>query len=140
MSSETQKVLEMVAAGTISPADADRLLEKLSHSSATAEPPAAPEPQPGKAGKKFLRIMVDKPGRDAINIRVPLSFLRSGMAWTVLPKVVRERLEERGIDLGRFVSLRELGSMDAEQLEAVLEQLNLDIDKGDGKKVRIFAE
>jgi hypothetical protein len=140
MSSETQKVLEMVAAGKISPADADRLLEKLSHSSATAEPSAAPEPQPGKAGKKFLRIMVDKPGRDAINIRVPLSFLRSGMAWTVLPKAIRERLEERDINLGRFVSLRELGSMDAEQLEAVLEQLNLDIEKGDGNKVRIFAE
>lgn len=140
MSSETQKVLEMVAAGKISPADADRLLEKLSHSGATTEPAAAPEPQPGKAGKKFLRIMVDKPGRDAINIRVPLSFLRSGMAWTVLPKAVRERLEERDINLGRFVSLRELGSMDAEQLQAVLEQLNLDIEKGDGNKVRIFAE
>ena len=138
MSAERQKVLEMVAAGTISPADADRLLEKLS--SSNAEQPAAGEPAAGKSGKKFLRIMVDKPGRDAINIRVPLSFLRSGMAWTVLPKAVRERLEERGVNLGRFVSLRELGSMDAEQLEAVLEQLNMEIEKGDGKKVRIFAE
>lgn len=138
MSAETQKVLEMVASGKISPADADRLLEKLS--SANAEPPASAEPQAGKSGKKFLRIMVDKPGRDAINIRVPLSFLRSGMAWTVLPKVVRERLEERGVNLGRFASLREIGNLDPAELEALLEQLNLDIDKGDGKKVRIFAE
>ncbi|HEU5453034.1 MAG TPA: hypothetical protein VFU76_13660 [Terriglobales bacterium] len=140
MSAETQKVLEMVAAGKISPADADRLLQKLSHTNPNPEPPAPAEPPAGKSGKKFLRILVDKPGRDAVNIRVPLSFLRSGMAWTVMPKAVRERLEERGINLSRFISLRELGSMDAEQLEAVLEQLNMEIDKGDGKKVRIFAE
>lgn len=139
MSAETQKVLEMVAAGTITPADADRLLEKLSHSAPT-EPSAAPESPATKTARRFLRIVVDKPGRDAINIRVPLSFLRSGMAWTVLPKAVRERLEERGINLGRFVSLREISSMDPAALDAMLEQLNMEIDKGDGKKVRIFAE
>lgn len=140
MSAETQKVLEMVAQGKISPADADRLLEKLSHSSNSDEPAAASEPPAGKSGKKYLRIVVDKPGRDAVNIRVPLSFLRSGMAWTVLPKNVRERLEERGVNLGRFTSLREMSNLDPAQLDALLEQLNVDIDKGEGKKVRIFAE
>ena len=139
MSAETQKVLEMVAAGRITPADADRLLEKLSHS-APSEPSAAPESAGTKTARRFLRIVVDKPGRDAVNIRVPLSFLRSGMAWTVLPKAVRERLEERGINLGRFVSLREISSMDPAALDAMLEQLNMEIDKGEGKKVRIFAE
>ena len=138
MSAETQKVLEMVAAGKITPADGDRLLEKLAQSAAK-EPAAAP-PSAQKNVRRFLRITVDKPGRDAVNIRVPLSFLRSGMAWTVLPKTVREGLEERGINLGRFVSMRELGSLDPAALDAMLEQLNMEIEKGDGKKVRIFAE
>src|SRR3954469_151647 len=101
MSAETQKVLEMVAAGKVTPADADRLLEKLSHS-APEEPSAAPESPVTKAARRFLRITIDKPGRDPVNIRVPLSFLRTGMAWTVLPKAVREGLEERGVNLGRF--------------------------------------
>jgi hypothetical protein len=139
MSAETQRVLEMVAAGKVTPADAERLLEKLSHSSLN-EPSTVPESPATKIARRFLRIVVDKPGRDAVNIRVPLSFLRSGMAWTVLPKAVRAGLEERGIDLGRFVSFREIGSMDPAALDAMLAQLNVEIDKGDGKKVRIFAE
>jgi hypothetical protein len=139
MSAETQKILEMVAAGKITPADGERLLEKLSHP-APNESSAAPESPATKTARRFLRIVVDKPGRDAVNIRVPLSFLRSGMAWTVLPKAVREGLEERGIDLGRFVSFREIGSMDPVALDAMLEQLNVEIDKGTGKKIRIFAE
>ncbi len=137
MSAESQRILEMVAEGKISPGDAERLLEKLTQAGAKEAAAAA---EPGKSGKRFLRIVVDKPGRDAVNLRIPLAFLRTGMAWTVLPKAAREQLEARGIDLGRFVSLRELGSMEPAQLDAVLEQLNLEIEKGDGKKVRIFAE
>ena len=137
MSVESQRILEMVAEGKLSPADAERLLEKLSQSDGRE---AAAGAEPSKSGRRFLRIVIEKPGRDSVNVRIPLAFLRTGMAWTVLPKAARERLEERGIDLGRFVSLRELGSMEPAQLDAVLEQLNLEIEKGDGKTVRIFAE
>ena len=137
MSAESQRILEMVAEGKLSPADAERLLEKLSQSDGREAAAAA---EPGKSSRRFLRIVVEKPGRDAVNVRIPLAFLRTGMAWTVLPKAARERLEERGIDLGRFVSLRELGSMEPAQLDAVLQQLNVEIEKGNGKTVRIFAE
>jgi hypothetical protein len=145
MSAETKKVLEMVAAGKISQADAERLLDKLSgaagqndstSSSANAAPNASTPP--GSAGAKrprFLHIQVTRPdGRDT-DVRVPLSVARGGRHWMAfLPTGVADKLNEYGIHFG---SLNEMS--DAE-FQATLDRLNVDIVKGSGKRVRVYAE
>jgi hypothetical protein len=141
MSLETRKVLDMLAEGKITAADADKLLEKLQASSVTAEgnqPDAAQDKGHSAHHVRFLRIMVDEPGRKQVNIRMPLAFARAGMSLAgVLPASVTEKLKERGIDLDR-VRLH-TGKWD-DVTDKVFEELNLDVDKGDGKKVRIFCE
>ena len=135
MSLETRKVLDMLAEGKITAADADKLLEKLQASAGAAET-AQPETE-GVAAQtlRSLRIVVDEPGRKQVNIRMPLSFVRSGAALVgVLPRPVTDKLKERGIDLGA------LCDASGDDLLAVLRNLHLDVDKGDGKTVRIFCE
>ncbi len=133
MSLETRKVLDMLAEGKLTPADAEKILNKLQESSAATD--GELETAPSAQAPRSLRIVIDKPGKKPVNIRMPLSFLRSGSAIVaMMPKQVNEELKERGIDLAMF------GSKQGEDLTKMLHELNLDIDKGDGKKVRIFCE
>ena len=136
MSVENRKVLEMLAAGKITPEDAERLLDKLG---ASKEPPVsgAPEENQGNTeatSLKYLRIEVKKPGKD-VNMRVPLSFVRSGVGLIgILPPQVSQKLSEKGIDLEALASLK------GEKLNEALNDLCIDIDAGTDKQVRIFCE
>ena len=136
MSQETRKVLEMLASGQITADDAEKLLEKLGASGPTPAAPAAPEEAAVTAQKlRFLRVVVDSPDRDQVNIRVPLAILRTGIKLlAVLPPKVSERLVEGGIDLS---ALRDLHR---EELVEHLRDLHVDVDSKNGEKVRIFCE
>jgi polyhydroxyalkanoate synthesis regulator phasin len=134
MSEERKKVLEMLAKGTISVADAEKLLEKLAEpASPEAKAEGRSSSEPSKP--RFMRIVIDKPGQDQVNIRMPLSFMRSGTGLlAVLPTKINEKLAELGVDF----SAR--GAMNEKEWAEAVENMNVDIEKGNGKKVRIFCE
>jgi SHOCT-like protein len=138
MSAEIRKILEMLAQGKISAADAERLFDKLSSapSALQSEAPAGPAPATGEEKPRHLRIQVDGPEKsDVVNIRVPLSFLRTGLGLVaVLPPRVNQKLAEKGIDLSALSNLK------GEEFIQALRELNMDIESHDGKKVRIFCE
>lgn len=138
MSRERRKVLEMLAEGKISAEDAERILEKLTASSSDQTPPREKGEEGSSSGPKrqrFMRIVVERPGQDHVNIRIPLSFTRTGTRLlAVLPPRVSERLAELGIDLSA------LGGMNEEEWAEAVESTNIDIEEGNGKKVRIFCE
>jgi hypothetical protein len=137
MSTERKKVLELLAGGKITTQEAEQLLEKLEAIAANR-----PEPQPAPNGEipavgkqpRFLRILVEKPGHEQVNVRLPLSLCRTGKLFAFLPTRVSERLAERGIDLSGFNALQ------GEDLEEALRTINIDVEKDDGKKVRVFCE
>ena len=136
MSLETRKVLDMLAEGKITSADAEKLLEKLHAGSGGEDSPV--ETPARKEQARFLRIVVDEPGRKPVNIRMPLAFARAGLSFAgMLPRGVAEKLKERGIDVDQIRFHTGFGKDDNVE---ILKQLDLDIDKGDGKKVRIFCE
>ncbi len=138
MSAESRKILEMLAEGKITPDDADKLLEKLSGSpmetntDGSSLPSSSPSSSSPSPKPRNLRIVVDKPGQEQVNVRVPLSFARKGSRLlAVLPDRVREKLAEQGINL--------VGIDDKAWAETI-ENMNIDIEQGDGKKVKIFCE
>jgi len=136
MSVETRKVLEMLAAGKITQEDAERLLDKLNAvPKLTANNPLDSRDNAGPTTpRKYLRVVVSGAGKD-VNMRVPLSFVRSGVGLMgVLPAAVAEKLDERGIDLDAFTEL------EGDELDEALNALNVEIDNGKGKQVRIFCE
>jgi hypothetical protein len=138
MSEERRKVLEMLAAGKISAEQAEKLLDKLAgggaNQSNASESQAASTPS-GASKPKYLRIVVDSPGRDPVNVRVPISLAGSARRLlAVMPLQVSERLAEHGIDAGFFSGAK------GENLDEMMRELNIDVEEGKGKKVRIFCE
>lgn len=138
MTDERNKILEMLAAGKISSQDAARLLDKLESAPASgAEAGGKTEEQTASSRKtpRYLRIVVQKPNEDHVNIRIPLAFARSSVRlMAVLPPKISQRLAQEGIDLGMFATLNE------EDLDEVLRELNVNINKGNGREIQIYCE
>ena len=143
MSAETKRVLELLAAGKISPEDAERLLDKLTGAASSPEQSSSQTPGPtanttgacGSRRPRFIRVQVERPGREGVNVRVPLSCARGGRHWMAfLPTRVAEKLQEHGIDFGS------LDAMNDEDFQKAMERINVDIEGRSGRKVRIFAE
>jgi hypothetical protein len=143
MSAERRKVLEMLTAGKITPEEAEQLLDRLASSDAPengsetrAQDAADPRETGGRPrAPRFLRVVVDSPDRDSVNVRLPLGLIRTGLKLsTILPGRVSRRLSERGIDLSH------LGKLDEEALIAELAALQVDIKDEHGEKVRVFCE
>ncbi len=84
---------------------------------------------------RFLRVTVDSPDRDQVNVRVPLAFLRAGMKlFGVIPPQVSEKLAQKGIDLSALRDLK------GGELVDELKELHVDVDSKNGEKVRIYCE
>jgi hypothetical protein len=137
MSVETRKVLEMLAAGKITSEDAERLLDKLAAVKEPAESGATEnQERPSAAStRKYLRVVVENGEGKDVNMRVPLSFVRSGVGLIgVLPPKVAQKLTEKGLNL------EALSGLSGYKLNEVLNELCVDIDSNDGKHVRVFCE
>lgn len=137
MSRERAKILKMVAEGTITPEEGEKLLSRLDSSTATTtvdESEAKPGSEERKSGPlKYLRVVVD--GDDKVNIRVPIGLIRTGIKLsTLIPLHASEHLTEHGIDLSQF------NNLDGEELMEALRDLKVDVDSEDGDIVRIFCE
>jgi hypothetical protein len=132
MSAETRQVLEMLTEGKITAADAERLLEKLTASASAGSDTHAAEQAPAAgAGKKFLRVMIERPGGDDVNVRVPLNMIRSGVKLVgVLPPKALEILQQEGIDPALL----------SQQSQEALDQIHVDMATKWGKRIRVFCE
>lgn len=136
MSLETRKILDMLAEGKISAADAEKLLNKVSGGAATDAQPGSAPGQEARPRPRFLRVTLDEPDRKQVNVRVPLALARAGLSmWSVLPANVADKLRERGIDLDQIRN-----GMGTPESAELFKQLDVDVDIGDGKKVHVFCE
>ncbi len=134
MSREREKILKMVAEGTITPEDGERLLSQLD--SGAKKPLGESTGDSGdrpSAPLKYLRVVVD--GNDKVNVRVPIGLIRTGIKLTTLmPLSASEHLSEHGIDLAQF------NNLDGEELVEALRDLKVDVDSEDGDVIRVFCE
>jgi hypothetical protein len=154
MGENQKRILEMLAAGKVSVAEAERLLSLLG-----SDPgPKATEQTPGdRAGAHYLHVVVEpKPGASRpegdrgdcghghphgrVNIRVPFSLIRAGMKFTsFIPADVSEKvnqsMKEKGIDF----DLRHLKADDIEEVISALRDSEVNIE-ADDETVRVYAE
>lgn len=149
MTENHRRILEILSQGKISVADAERLLEKLgapieNRADATDEGGEAGGAsssgringtKPGAKLPKFLRVVVDGVAGERVNVRVPISLVRTGVRLgALLPKQARQAVEEQGVDLSG------LSGMDADELGRALAELEVNVDEVDGSSLRIFCE
>jgi hypothetical protein len=140
MNEQRKDILDMLAEGKITAAEAEQLIAALERD----QPPSAPGLDARPKGKpKYLRLMVDsvengEPGR--INIRVPLQLLRAGVQLAAL--IPQQALDRANAELTKSGVPIDLDRLKPEQLEALVEHLDeviVDIGQPDAK-VRVFCE
>jgi hypothetical protein len=141
MSNNQRKILEMLAAGKISVAEADRLL-----SLTNPENPDGINVEPKKT-PKYLRVLVtpisDKrePGQyENVNIRVPMALLRAGMKLAaIIPPGAYNDVDTALKEKGFQMDLRDLKPENIEDLIIGLSDMEINVEDSE-KRVRVYAE
>jgi hypothetical protein len=143
MNDDTRRVLDLLAQGKITVDEADQLLRAIA-----APAPGAAASGPDEAARpalRWVRIALHKQAKEGhkdkdVNIRVPISIVRSGMRLgALIPGLagdqVAAKMRERGLDV-------DFSKLDAAAIDAILKDLgetNIEIDSGKAH-VRITCE
>ncbi|MFA5374724.1 MAG: hypothetical protein WC455_03085 [Dehalococcoidia bacterium] len=147
MSENRKKILEMLDEKKISVDDAYRLLNTID-SAETSREGTSKTGTATKSKPKYLRVtIIPDPDHehsqdvDRVNVRVPMSLIRSGIKLTsLIPTEARDKvdgaLKEKGIDF----NTRNMKPEDIEELIESLSELEVDIISSKGEKVRVFVE
>ena len=142
MSDEARRILDLLAQGKITVDEADQLLKAAAGAS---EPSAGPAPRADTARGKFLRINVKRAASQwrpekEVDIRVPISMLRSGIRLgAIVPGAgdrIRETLRARGIDV-------DWATLDDDDVDALLKdlgELTFDVRGDRAAKITIARE
>ncbi|MEN8207719.1 MAG: hypothetical protein ABFR50_00560 [Candidatus Fermentibacteria bacterium] len=131
-----KKVLEMLSDGKITVEEATALLSKLQDPDTTDD--EIIEPESGETRNrvpKYLRVVVDSVNGDKVNVRVPMSLLKTGIKLSaLLPGNAAEKMNSHGFDLSQ------LSSLDGDELIEALRELTVDVESANGDTVRVFTE
>ncbi len=133
MSDARMKILEMLSDGKITTDEASALLEKVT-ASEKEEEISKLEPV-NSSIPRYLRIVVDSADGDKVNIKVPMSLIKTGIKLSALmPADATEAMEDQGINLSM------LKDLPSDELIEALKELEVNVDSADGDIVRIFTE
>jgi hypothetical protein len=143
MNDDTRRVLDLLAQAKITVEEADQLLRAMAAPAASAAASAPDEA--ARPALRWVRIAVHKQAKEGhkdkdVNIRVPISIVRSGMRLgALIPGLagdqVAAKMRERGLDV-------DFSKLDAAAIDAILKDLgdtNIEIDSGKAH-VRITCE
>ena len=144
MNDDTRRILDLLAAGKVTVAEAEELLTAVKEA-----PPADGQPAGSGDASRYLRIDIEKPAADGsrtrrVNLRVPIGVIRSGLRLGALLKGDRsgigqritDRLKAKGLDV---IDLSALDEADLEEIIGGLGELSVDVDDGRAH-VRISRE
>ncbi|MCK5842241.1 MAG: hypothetical protein KAH31_08740 [Candidatus Sabulitectum sp.] len=134
MSDSRMKILEMLSDGKITADEASSLLEKVSTSENVTNE-SVERTEPSHTSPRYLRVVVDSADGDKVNIKVPMSLIRTGIKLSALmPTDAADAIKDQGIDLSM------LKDLPADELIQALRELEVNVDSADGDTVRIFTE
>ncbi len=134
MEESRRKILEMLSSGKISVDEATALLERLGGDREDSARENGGE-EGAERPPRYLRVVVDSDEGDKVNVRVPLSLIKTGIKLKALiPQNAADAISEKGFDFSN------LSSLDLEELVDALKELKVDVDSANGEKVRVFTE
>jgi len=148
MSEERRRILNMVAEGKITAAEAEELLDAVSMADASGEETISvnsdDNPKTDSKKPKYLRIMVEPKENggkaEKVNIRIPMLLLRGGVKLaSLIPGPAKDKINDKMKDKGIDIDLRNLDFKSLEDIIAGLGGMSIDVDD-EKEKVRIFCE
>ncbi len=134
--SSQKKILEMLSEEKITVEEATALLSRLQNTEGDTDESGSDTDQEnrGKA-PKYLRVLVDSADGDKVNVRVPLSLIKTGIKLSALiPGDAAARIGNSGLDLSQ------ISQLSGEELIEALRELQVDVNSANGDKVRVFTE
>lgn len=155
MNEHRRQILEMLAAGKITAAEAERLITAVetpvSENGENARATSAAAATATKARPKYLRVLVEadetmiglKGGMTTVNVRVPMQLLRAGVRLAALiPQQAHDNLDAAFNKHGVPLTLSQIKPENLDELIEHLDDLTVDVDGGGGKavKVKVFCE
>jgi hypothetical protein len=151
MSEDRARILNMLAEGKISAAEAESLLDALE--SRTAEPVTAGDagavpsmikgdPAPLlNALPKFLHVKVDGDDGEKVDVKIPIALVRSGLKLTsLIPPQAMDQINSQMAESGMSIDLTNFKPEDIDELIEALREMEVNVDGKNGEKVRVYAE
>jgi len=137
MSEDRRRILDMLAQGKITVAEAEQLLNAVGSPVEPAEAPAV------KTRPRYLRVLVDDDSKGEnthVNIRVPLQLIRAGVKFSsIMPKDTQDQVSDALEKKGMHLDLSELSPESVDAFVEGLGDLTVNVDD-DKTKVRVFCE
>lgn len=142
MGEERKRILEMLADGKITSADAETLLDALGSAEepSTAPAPGASWPKgPSASGApKFMYVKVT--GKDTVDVKVPLSLLRAGLKLTsLIPSQAMDEINRSMSEHGMSIDFNNLKPEDIEEIITSLREMEVNVQAANGDNVRVFC-
>lgn len=134
--SSQKKILEMLSESKITVEEATALLSRLQNTDDKTDVSDFEKDQDSR-GKtpKYLRVLVDSAAGDKVNVRVPLSLIKTGIKLSALiPCDAVAQIGNSGLDLSQ------ISKLSGDELIEALRELQVDINSANGDKVRVFTE
>lgn len=142
MSEDRTRILGLLADGKITAEEAERLLDAVGEPE-TARPKAAvidmPTTPPGEL-PKFMYVKVISTNGDNVDVKIPLSLVRSGLKLTsLIPPQAMEQINDSMDEHGMSFDLSNLKPDDIEELIQGLHEMEVNVDSANGDNVRVFC-
>jgi hypothetical protein len=139
MSEDRKRILDMLAAGKISAAEAEALLDALESHAAEPATGAVAEGLTPVGAPKFLYVKVT--GKDRVDVKVPLGLVRAGLKLTsLIPPQAMDEINKSMGEAGMSIDFNNLKPEDIEELVMSLREMEVTVDAEDGNHVRVWCE
>jgi hypothetical protein len=132
MNEDRKRILTMVANGKVSVDEAEELLHTLGDSAGASAT---------KKNLKYLRVTVNNPKGDNVNVKVPMGLLRAGLKLSsLIPVQAYDQINNRIAEHGINIDLNNLKHADLEQLIEEMADMNIDVTSASGDIVKVYFE
>ncbi len=145
MSEDRSRILNLLAEGKITAAEAERLLDALEPrgggSSQSDEPVIKGDPGPLIAAlPKFLYVKVVAANGDNVDVKIPIALVRSGLKLTsLIPPQAMDQINDSMSEHGMSIDFSNLKPEDIDELVEALREMEVNVDSKDGDNVRVYC-
>lgn len=145
MSEDRSRILNMLAEGKISAAEAEQLLSALEARNAEGPSAAGPaikgDPSPLVAAlPKYLYVKVLSTNGDNVDVKVPLALVRSGLKLTsLIPPQAMDQLNESMAEHGMSIDFNNLKPEDIDELIEALREMEINVNAANGDNVKVYC-
>jgi hypothetical protein len=135
---DRSRILGLLSEGKISAEEAERLLDAVDEPTSSAEPESASEHLPLP---KFLYVKVLSTDGDNVDVRVPISLVRSGLKLTsIIPPQAMDQINDSMAEHDMSIDFQNMKPEDIDELVEGLREMEVTVDSANGDNIRVWCE